>query len=159
MEPLPHGDAIHLTAAKGWCELQNFAEAQEELAKITASLLVHPDVLEIRWQICANTKKWDEALEIATAIVAATPGKPNGWIYRANSLNELGRVEESYAIALEAAQRFPKDEIILYDLACYCCALKRLDEARAWLRKAIEFGGARIKLKALDDPDLEPLWV
>jgi hypothetical protein len=36
--------------------------------------------------------------------------------------------------------------------------LKRFDEARGWLRKAIEEGGNEIKLRALDDPDLEPLW-
>jgi hypothetical protein len=34
-----------------------------------------------------------------------------------------------------------------------------LAEARAWLRKAIDVGDAKeIKLRALDDPDLEPLW-
>jgi hypothetical protein len=26
------------------------------------------------------------------------------------------------------------------------------------LRKAVEAGGKEIKLRALDDPDLEPLW-
>jgi hypothetical protein len=57
-----------------------------------------------------------------------------------------------------AAVRFPTGEIILYDLSCVCCALKWPDEARAWLGKAIEEGGNEIKLKALDDPDLEPVW-
>jgi hypothetical protein len=34
-----------------------------------------------------------------------------------------------------------------------------LEEARAWLRKAIDLGDEKeIKLRALDDPDLEPLW-
>ena len=56
------------------------------------------------------------------------------------------------------AALFPVDEIIPYDLACVCCGLKRLDEARSWLAKAIEAGGNAIKLKALDDPDLEPIW-
>ena len=53
--------------------------------------------------------------------------------------------------------RSPSDEIIPYDLACVCCALKRFDEAREWLAKGIEVGGNGIKLKALDDPDIEPI--
>ena len=56
------------------------------------------------------------------------------------------------------AALFPVDEIIPYDLACVCCGLKLLDEARSWLAKAIEAVGNAIKLKALDDPDLEPIW-
>ena len=65
--------------------------------------------------------------------------------------------QEAYETLSTAAGRFPADGIILYDLACICCALGRLNEARAWLGKAIEAGGKEIKLLALDDPDLEPL--
>ena len=70
----------------------------------------------------------------------------------------VNRQEEAYETLSTAAARFPSAEIILYDLACACCSLKQFDEARGWLRKAIEEGGNEIKLRALDDPDLEPLW-
>jgi hypothetical protein len=71
---------------------------------------------------------------------------------------ELDRHQEAYETLSAAAALFPGDEIIPYDLACICCALKRVDVARLWLSKAIEVGGDAIKLKALDDTDLEPLW-
>ena len=49
--------------------------------------------------------------------------------------------------------------MIAFNLACYACQLGRLEEAHAWLRKAMDFGDEKeIKLRALDDPDLEPLW-
>jgi tetratricopeptide (TPR) repeat protein len=115
-------------------------------------------VLEVRWQICANLEKWGAALDIASAIVTMAPDWASGWIYRASSLTELNRQEEAYETLSTAAARFPSAEIILYDLACACCSLKQFDEARGWLRKAIEEGGNEIKLRALDDPDLEPLW-
>jgi hypothetical protein len=79
-------------------------------------------------------------------------------VYRASSLTELNRPQEAYETLSAAAALFPGDEIIAYDLACVCCALKRGDEARLWLARAIEAGGDTIKLKALDDPDLEPIW-
>jgi len=49
--------------------------------------------------------------------------------------------------------------MIAFNLACYACQLGRLEEAREWLRKAMDLGDEKeIKTRALDDPDLEPLW-
>jgi tetratricopeptide (TPR) repeat protein len=157
MNPLEPPDSLHLQAAQGWCELHAFAEADAELDNIAPSLRAHPKVLEVRWQIYANIEKWAGALDIASAIVKLVPDWPSGWIYRAGSLTELNRQQEAYETLNEAATRFPSDEIILYDLACVCCELKRIDEARGWLAKAIEAGGDEIRLRAVDNPDLQPL--
>ena len=158
MKPLEHPDNHHLEAAKGWCELHAYLDANEELEKISPALRAHPDVLELRWQVYANLKNWAGALEIATAIVKLRPDWPNGYLYRSTCLTELGRHMEAHQTLSEAASRFPKDEIILYDLACICCALKRVDEARLWLGKAIEAGGREVKFWASHDSDLEPIW-
>jgi tetratricopeptide (TPR) repeat protein len=158
MKPIEPPDSLHLQAAQGWCGLHAFAEAGAELDKITVSLRAHPKVLEVRWQIYANLEKWADALEMASAIVKAVPEWSSGWVYRASSLTELNRQQEAYETLSAAAALFPVDEIITYDLSCVCCALRRVDEARTWLGKAVEAGGKAIKLKALDDPDLEPLW-
>jgi tetratricopeptide (TPR) repeat protein len=158
MKPLEPPDSIQLRVALGWCELHAFTEADAELDNINASLRAHPKVLEVRCQIYANLEKWAGALDIASAIVKLVPDWPNGWVYRASSLTELNRHQQAYETLAEGVARFPADKIILYDLACVCCALKRIDEARTWLGKAIDVGGKDVKLRALDDPDLEPLW-
>jgi tetratricopeptide (TPR) repeat protein len=158
MKPLEPPDSIHVEAAEGWCELLAFLEANEELEKVAPESRAHPSVLEVRWQIYANLEKWDGALEVASAIVATRPDWANGWLYKASSLTELNRQQEAYETLSAAAARFPSDEIVPYDLACVCCGLKRLEEARTWLGKAIEAGGREMKLRALDDPDLKPLW-
>ena len=71
-------DCFHLEAAQGWLELGNPAEADDELDKITPELRAHPDVLKVRWEICAAAKKWDAALEIAAALVRLAPDDPFG---------------------------------------------------------------------------------
>jgi tetratricopeptide (TPR) repeat protein len=158
MPPLQPPDSLHLQAAKGWCELHAFSEANEELEKISPALRTHPSVLEVRWQLYANLEKHESALEIASGIVTVRPDWANGWIYKASSLTELKRHLEAHETLSAAAARFPGDEIIPYDLACVCCALKCVDEARRWVSKAIEVGGEEIRRRALDDLDLEPLW-
>ena len=44
-------------------------------------------------------------------------------------------------------------------MACYACVLGNKDEARELLSKAIELGGDAVKTQALEDPDLQGVWV
>ena len=44
-------------------------------------------------------------------------------------------------------------------MACYSCVLGNKDEARELLGKAIELGGDTVKAQALNDPDLQGVWV
>ena len=78
---------------------------------------------------------------------------------RSFCLHELKRTEEARDNLLRAVDKFPEDPIMRYNLACHECQSGRLEQARNWLGKAFELGDARkLKLMALDDPDLEPLW-
>ena len=47
---------------------------------------------------------------------------------------------------------------IPYNLACYCAQLRRLDESREWVKKAMAIDEHTVKRAAIDDPDLKPLW-
>lgn len=158
MRPFERPDMLHFEAAQGWAELGQFAEANEELEKLSPKVRIHPGVLEIRWQIYDNAGNQEAALDIANAIIKAAPGWPNGWLYRARTLTLLGRTQEAYETLFKAAPRFPSNEYVLYDLGSVCCDLGRFDEARTWIGKAIKAGGNEVKLRALDDLGLEPIW-
>ena len=70
-----------------------------------------------------------------------------------------GGIEKAKPVLLEAAKLFPDDGMIQYNLACYCAQLGQLDAAQEYLDKSYELGDAKqIKLIALDDDDLKPLW-
>lgn len=159
MKPLDHPDRLHLEAAQGWIGLGNYIEANEELEQITAQLRAHPDVLEVRWQIYAAAKKWEVCVDIAAAITTLAPDRPLGWIHRSYALHELKRTEEARDGLVPVVGKFPDDATMRYNLACYECQLGRLKEARQWLEAAFDLGDSReMKLAALDDEDLRPLW-
>jgi tetratricopeptide (TPR) repeat protein len=152
-------DKRHLGAAEGWFELGNHLEANEELEQITAENRAHPAVLEVRWQIYAKAKKWEAALDIASALTRLAPEHSSGWVHRSFCLHELKRTAEARDNLLLVVDKFPEDPILRYNMACYECQMGRLEQAKNWLEKAFELGDARkLKLMALDDPDLEPLW-
>lgn len=149
----------HLRAAEGWLELGNHLEADAELDCIAPALRVYPSVLELRWQIYAASKKWHACIDIAKALTKLKPNRALGWIHHAYALHELERTKEAFEVLSGVAGRFPKESTVAYNLACYTCQLGRLGDAGDWLAKAYELGNAtEIKLRALKDPDLEPLW-
>ena len=72
----------------------------------------------------------------------------------------LERASESRIFLLSAAERFPKESTIPFNLACYAAQSQQPVEAWNWLLRAAEAEGDRkaIQRQALADPDLEALW-
>src|ERR1039458_4565684 len=149
MKELEFHDQRHLEAAEGWLGLGNQIEAFEELERISPQLRVHPDVLEIRWQIYAKGKKWEACVNIARAIAKLAPSHPNGWFHLAYSLHELKRTKEARDVLIPIVDEFPKEDFMRYNLACYACQLGNLKEARQWLEKAFAIGDSK-QLKLID---------
>jgi predicted Zn-dependent protease len=104
-------------------------------------------------------KNWEACINIARALTKLAPALPHGWIHLACSLHELKRTKEAKEVLLPVVDKFPRESTMRYNLACYECQLGNLEEAGLLLERAFESGGAKqMKLMALDDPDLEPLW-
>ncbi len=154
-------DIHRLNAALGWLGLGSAADARAELDAIPSARQLHPAVLEARWLLCAHEKNWTAALQIAEREVGGAPAAAAGWLHRAYALRRVdtGGLAQAWAALLPAAEKFPSEPVIAYNLSCYACQLNELDLARDWLRRAIVAGGkAAIKTMALEDEDLKPLW-
>jgi len=154
-------DSHHLSAALGWLGLGSAAEAHAELAKVSEEFQHHPATLEVRWTICAHERKWGDALEIARTEIALAPEDASGWLHRAYALRRVneGGLPQAWEALLPAAEKFPEEPVIPYNLACYACQMLQLDLAREWLHRAIAAGNkTELKKMALADDDLKPLW-
>jgi Tfp pilus assembly protein PilF len=158
---LDRSDSFHLSAALGWLELSNPAEAIRELDAISAPAQAHFAVLEMRWMALAEQHDWAHAREVAQEIAQSRPDRPEGWLHLAYATRRApgGGLPSAWDILRGAAERFPKHELMLFNLGCYACQLGKLDEARRWLRRAFAAGAAdKMKTMALRDEDLKPLW-
>lgn len=158
MEPIPHPDRHHLSAASGWLGLGRYVEANEELEKISPENLAHPDVMEVLWHIYAKAGNWAVCLDIANAILKLDPQRPFGWTHRSFALYELRRTQEAFDLLMPVAQQFPNVWRVPYSLALYCAQLGRFIECQLWLQKALSIDRATVKRTAIVDPNLKPLW-
>ncbi len=154
-------DTHYLLHSIGWIELGNVAEAKVELAQIRPEQQAHPDVLEVRWLICAEEKNWEAGLQVAQSLLEKAPDRASGWLHRAYALRRVpeGGLQQAWESLLVASGKFPKVEIIAYNLSCYACQMNQMEAARLWLKRALSLGDReRIKARALEDADLAPLW-
>ena len=151
--------ARHINAADGWLDLGDWQSANEELENVAPQLRAHPAVLEVRFRVYSAAKNFELALEVAEALVTLTPHDENAWISRSFVLHDLNSTQEAYDLLLPALERFTEEWVVPYNLACYGCQLGDHARAGELLALAYERGDAmKIKLMALDDPDLAPLW-
>ena len=161
MSSLEPPDSFHLSAATGWLELGNHVEAGQELAGISAACHEHPDVLEVRWAICAAGNDWEGGLSAAELLLKKAPKRSSGWLHRAYALRRVkrGGLQQAWEALRPAFEKFPKEPVIPYNLACYACQKGLLAEAREWLQRAVKIAGREnIRSMALNDEDLQQLW-
>jgi tetratricopeptide (TPR) repeat protein len=159
VNPLDHGDRRHVEAAEGWLMLGNCSEAEAELARVGSEGRGHPDVLRVQYQLLATVEKWDDAYLAAASLVSLLPDEPDVWIWRAYAARRMagGGLERALEALRPAVEKFANEPILPFNIACYCCQLGQLAEARNWLERAIRIGGSHIRELAAQDPDLQPL--
>lgn len=158
--PLPLPDAHYWEAAQGWTGLQNAKEAYAELEKIRPELQEHPFVRSAWLDALILGDEWIKACEMATSLTNEFPDEPGFWLHLAYATRraEGGGIGQALEILDGALEKFPKEWMIPYNMACYLCQLERLEEAKALLAKALQIGGKGIRAASLGDEDLMPLW-
>src|SRR5688500_512387 len=121
MSVLRPPDTHYFTAAVGWLELGNPVEAEAELKGISARNRRHPDVLEVKWAICAAEKNWPKALGVAREVLSLKPDRASGWLHQAYALRRVEGegLTAAWQALLPAAEKFPEETTIPYNLSCY----------------------------------------
>ncbi len=162
MNLLPFPDHRHYEAATGWLMLGDAQSALEELTQLSARSRANPEVLQLEWGIHAERRDWAAAAATAQRLTEAAPDCAFGWVHRAYALRRMpgGGLPCAWEALQPALARFPKSQIIAYNLACYAAQLGRLDEAWGLFQRAIAVTPKLVDLlrMALKDDDLRPLW-
>jgi hypothetical protein len=105
-------------------------------------------------------KSWDDALNDRGTGMQTAPGDAGGWLHRAYALRRVraGGLPQAWDALLPAAEKFPTEPVIAYNLSCYACQMQQLDLARVAAARVAGRQKEAIKKMALADDDLQPLW-
>ena len=158
MSTWAHTELLSLSAASGWLDLGNPGEALAELDRLPPEKRGQPETLSLEWEIRRERKEWQMAVELGRRLAETAPNEAEGLVKEAYALHEMKRTREAWDRLLPASQRFKKETIIPYNLACYACQMGQPEEALKWLRRAFVLDRKKdFRRMALEDPDLQPL--
>ena len=115
------------------------------------------EVLGARVVLYIAAKKWDMVSAVARHLVKVEPENEAWWINLAYSVRRSEGIEQAEAILLRARAIHPKVAMIAFNLACYASVTGRIEDAKERLRMAIDLDKG-VRILALDDEDLRPLW-
>jgi predicted Zn-dependent protease len=147
-----------LVAAQGYCELQMYNEALEELDSLPPEAQQHAVVVEMHLVTLMQAKRWEAAVEYGMKLCELRPDSSSGFIHLAFCLHELGLTEKAKAWLLKGPESIRSEANYFYNLACYECVLGHVEEARKLLAQSIAME-AKYRDHAKTDPDLKALFV
>ncbi|HEY6169280.1 MAG TPA: hypothetical protein VI454_14660 [Verrucomicrobiae bacterium] len=119
----------------GWLELGAPADAALELDKATFKTLAQPEVVILRWKICAKTNNWQLALYLARTLVRIAPEKPSSWLCLAFSLVNAQGAFDAWHELLEAARLHPRVSAVPVFLSRVCAQMAAEGGSSAWLQR------------------------
>ena len=147
----------HLDYALGYLGLNLLAEARAELALIKPSDRETSDVLLVEIELAMAKSAWSRVITLAAKVTRDVPELERPWIAWAYALREKQAIGDAYDILIMAEEVLEKPSALLdYNLACYCCLMGDLTEARRRLKRACA-REPEWKTEAAADPDLAEL--
>lgn len=157
---LASDDALErrLLAAEGYIDLEMYSEAAAELGALAPECFASEQTLVLQLCVYAGLHQWSQAHELATALARQDPENPQWAIWSASAACRVQSVEAAKGILLQALISHPNNANIHYNLSCYETRLQHYRKAQRHLARAIQLD-PRFKMVAMDDADLEPLWL
>jgi uncharacterized protein HemY len=155
--PLDPSELQHLKAAEGFTMLGMYEEADTEVEAMDPLCRCLPEVLRVRLAIYAGAQKWKLMQVIADTLSKHDRTNPQWPISLAYATRRAESIAAARAILIESVQRFPQEAMIHYNLGWYACQCGDTEGAKQHLKRAFELE-SKLRLMALEDADLEPLW-
>jgi len=146
-----------LQRADGYLDLGMPTGAEKELAAIPDEHRSHIACRKIQLRLLLLRQAWAPAAELAQQLRDEEPHDAGLWVHLAYARRRVSGLDDAYSVLKTALDRFPREAIIPFNLACYECRLGRNDEALTFLERAFELEPG-FRDVATEDEDLKPLW-
>jgi tetratricopeptide (TPR) repeat protein len=145
-----------LDAATGYCELQMWSAAWEELESLPPDDRAHPDVLRLRLGVFIGLQRWECAALLAESLVDAGWTEASAFVMGSGAIRRCRSLPEALEFLSRGAELLRKDATYWYTRACCVCQLGDLEAAKISISRAFKLE-PDLRAIALEEQDLEPL--
>ena len=134
MMSLEAPDHQYWKPAVGYVELGMFHEANDQLENIDPFNRAASEVLAVRIPVYRGLKKGELMREVAKGLAEFQPNDIQWTISLAYATRRADSIQAAKETLLNTESKFPKEAIIKYNLACYCCQLGEIESAKNYLK-------------------------
>jgi len=145
-----------LERARGYIDLGMFDEAWHEIESLPPHLSGSVEAQEMRIIVMLDRRELEEALALSEVLCDLHPENHAGFIQGAYCLHAMGDSRAAIEHLQSGPESLREEPVYFYNLACYELALGREEPAWTWLQRSFSMASS-FRLRALEDPDLEPL--
>lgn len=149
-----------LSYSNGYRELGMHDWAFKEIQNLPEELKTAIPALQMQLAISMDAKRWNKALPFAKKLHDVNPEASENHVNLAFVMRRARSMKSAREVLEKAARKFPGVAIIHYNLACYACLNRNIEEAKSFLNLAFELDNTYLKI-SLEDEDLSELrpWI
>lgn len=135
-----------------------YLDANDELEEIDAWCRHLPEVLEVRVGIYTALEKWELLEAVSRKLAEVDLKNPKWFLAWALATRHVSSVEAARLVLLAGLEHHPMDAELLFNLARYCCGVGDVSGAKEHLKRCF-LVDPTLRMVALEDPELERVWV
>ncbi|HUS12134.1 MAG TPA: hypothetical protein VMZ30_16835, partial [Pyrinomonadaceae bacterium] len=108
--------------------------------------------------ICDGKGRWEDSERYCGLLAAHAPDDPFTIFHQAEAFHRQGRSREAFAVLQYASTEVKQGAEFFYLMARVLCGLEQFTLGLSCIGKAVD-ADPRVKAKALNDPELERVWI
>ena len=115
------------------------------------------EVIKAKYLTYRDPKEWELAKAISNAMRSYHPYLTEGWLMRAECLNQLNGPKEAAEILIEEEESFTQRADVLFAIGRYLALADEIMRARDYIRRAIKLDG-KYRADFLEDSAFDGVW-
>lgn len=149
--------SIHLSRSNGYRELGMFDESILELESINQEDVWTYEVIKAKYLTYRDAKQFEMAEAMTKAMRIYHNNRTEGWLLRAECINETKGAKEAAEVLIEDEYSFKEQADVLFAIGRYLALAGNLNKAKEYIRRAIKLNG-KYRSEFLDDPTFDAVW-
>lgn len=146
-----------MEAANGFHELGMHNDAWTALDDPPPEDKSHSLVMLLRLDILLALDRWDDAVALGTGACRQWPIIDGFFLKTVTAVIELHDYQKAKDLLLAGPESLQQKAVYWYDLACCQCRTGEAEEAKKSISECFE-REKNLRMRALYDSDLEPIW-
>ena len=149
--------SIHLSRSNGYRELGMYDESILELESINQDDVWTYEVIKAKYLTYRDAKQFEMAEAMTTAMRIYHNNRNEGWLLRAECINETKGAKEAAEMLIEDEDSFKEQADVLFAIGRYLWLAGDRNKGNNYIRRAIKLDG-KYQSKFLEDDMFDAIW-